>query len=390
MAARKTKQRALLALNEETLIWPGFLRGVRNYTLLHPNVVTHVQLFLGDPVSDRRMFQSMLHRFRPDGVLARVYWPVADQLLPAGIPLVNVDDETKSGTTTVMTDQVLAGRMAAEHLLEQKLPHFAYIAPPASYAADLRRQGFAGRLQEAGYSCAVFDMSLHPKKAIDDETLLNWVEKLPKPVGIHTYTLALAARLLWACQEGKLHVPSDVALIGGQDNSALATAMEPSISAIIFDDVRIGYEGMRFLHQLMCGAPLPEKPLLLPPLRLMPRASSDMLSVQDAEISRIRKWIRENAHCPLTVKDLLAQTKLSRRTLERRFQSLAGHTIHNEIEAVRMERVQAMLRETTLPLSRVAEQCGFANYVTFSTAFRRITGKTASAFRKRTALSINL
>jgi len=378
-----TPKRVLVALNEETLIWPGFLRGVRKYSLLHPDVVAHVQLFLGDPASDRRMFQNMLRHSRPNGVLARVYWPIADQFLPAGIPLVNVGDETKSSRPTVMNDQALAGRLAAEHLLEQKLPHYAFVGPSnSSYAAELRWQGFSERLRKAGYDCAFWGKQHYPEETISDNALLAWALKLPKPVGIHAYTLSLAARLIWACQEEGLRVPGDVALIGGQDNPALAMAMEPAISAISFDDARIGYEGMRLLHKLMLGKRSPRKPLLFPPVRLMARVSTDYSNEQDVEIGRIRQWIRENTHHPLTVKDLLAQTRLSRRTLERRFQSLAGHTIHDEIEIVRMKRVQTLLRESTLPLTQVATQCGYANYVTFSIAFRRLNGMTASAFRR--------
>jgi LacI family transcriptional regulator len=385
MAARK---RVLLALNEETLAQPGFLRGVRNYTMLHPDVVTHVQLFLEDPAADRHMFKSLLRHSCPDGVLAHVYWPVADQILPFGIPLVNVDDETKCSQPTVMNDQEQAGRLAAEHLLEQGLSHYAF-APPviSSYAAELRQQGFCGRLRETGHDCAIFGRPQYSKETLRDEALLTWILKLPKPVGVHAYTLALAARLAWACQEGGLRVPGDVALLGGQDHLVLATALEPAISAIVFDDARLGYEGIRLLHNLMRGTRPPRQPLLLPPVRLVARASTDMHSVQDTEIGRIRKWIRENAHRPLTVKDLLAETPLSRRTLERRFTTLTGRTLHDEIETIRMERVQTLLRESNLPLTQVAAQCGYANYVTFSLAFRRFAGTTASAFRRRTALA---
>lgn len=387
MAARK---RVLLALNEEALIWPGVFRGVRNYTMLHPDVVTHVQLFLGEPDADRRMFRSLLRHACPDGVIVRVYWPLADTPLPSGTSVVNLDDEYRSSRPTVMNDQVLAGRLVAEHLLGQGLAHFAFVAPSTdSYGARLRWKGFAQRLKEAGHAGIFFagQSQRPPKFKVSDDELLGWVKKLPKPVGIHTYSITLSARLAWACRESGVSVPGDVALFGGQDSPALANALDPAISAIAFDDVRIGYESIRLLHKLMRGGQPPPKPLLLPPVRLVPRASSDRQSVQDSEIGRVRQWIRENAHRPLTVKDLLSETPLSRRTLERRFVAITGRSLHEEIETVRMERVQALLRESTLPLTQVAQQCGYTNYVTFSLAFRRFAGTTASAFRRRTELA---
>ena len=257
MAAQK---KILLALNQEALVWPSILRGVRNYSMLHPDVQTHVQLFLGDPDADRRMFRSLLRHSCPAGVLTRVYWPVGEQPLPAGLSLVNLDDEMRTSRPTVMNDQILAGRMAAEHLLEQHIVNFAYAAAAmTSYGAKLRLKGFQQRLREAGHSCTVFSNAIQSpfQATISDETLRDWVTQLPKPVGIHVYTLALAARLSWACREGGLEIPRDVALIGGMDNPTLATALEPMISAIAFDELRVGYESIRVLHNLLRGAPPP-------------------------------------------------------------------------------------------------------------------------------------
>lgn len=384
-----TRKRVLLALNEESLIWPGIFRGVRNYTMLHPDVVTHVQLLLGDPDADRRMFKSLLRHARPDGVLVRVYWPLADMPFPPGTSVVNLDDEYRSCRPTVMNDQVCAGRLVAEHLLGQGLEHFAFVAPSTdSYGAKLRWQGYAQRLKEAGHEGIFFSGQSQrpPKFRISDDALLAWVRTLPKPVGIHTYSITLSARLAWACREGGISMPGDVALFGGQDCPALANALDPAISAIAFDDVRIGYEAIRLLHKLMRGGQPPSKPALLPPVNLVARASTDMRSVQDSDITGIRKWICENAHRPLTVKHLLAETPLSRRTLERRFVVIAGHTLHAEITAARMDRAKTLLRETLLPLAQVASQSGYANYVTFTLAFRRATGLSASAFRRNVSL----
>lgn len=384
------QKRVLVALNEHALVQADLIQGLGHYAMLHPHLTLHVHLFLTDPASDRRLLRRMVRHLRPDGVLASVFWQVGNLPLPAGTKLVNLADFPRPDCPTVMNDQELAGRMAAEHLLEQGLSHYAFAAVSGGdYGAACRWRGFRTRLREAGHDALLFDEFVTRKHetSITDEALLAWVMRLPKPVGIHTHVLSWAARIAWSCREAGLRLPGDAALIGGQDNPALAAAWGPMISGIEFDRAKVGYEGLRLLDRLMHGRSAPTAPILIPPKRLVLRASSDFKGSKDPEVARIRQWIRDNAHRPLTVKDLMAHTSLSRRTLERRFAAQTGRGLHEEIRTLRMERAQALLRETALPLTQVAARSGYANYVTFTLAFRRSTGMTASAFRRRAALA---
>ena len=377
-------EQVLVALNEYILNQPGFLEGLGQYVLTHPHLKLHTHVFTADPAYDRRLLRRMIRHLRPDGVLTCVIWPVADLPLPAGTHLVNMGNFQQSDCPTVMSDQARAGCMAAEQLLEQGLLHYAFAALSGGYGAACRWQGFRRRLQEAGHDAVLFKDFASQKRMAGktDESFAAWVMRLPKPVGIHTYTLFEAARIAWACQEAGLRVPADVALIGGQDNPALAAAWGPAVSAVEFDVVKVGYEGLQLLDRLLHGDSAPAGPILIPPRCLVLRTSSDVQGARDPEVARIRQWLRENAHRPLTVKGLLAQTPLSRRTLERRFAAITGHTPHDEISTLRMDRARALLSGTSLPLAQVASQSGYANYMTFALAFRRLTGMTASAFRR--------
>jgi LacI family transcriptional regulator len=374
----------LVALNEYILNQPGFLEGLGQYVLTHPHLKLHTHVFTADPAAERRLLRRMLRHLRPDGVLTCVIWPVADLPLPAGTRLVNMGNFQQADCPTVMSDQERAGGMAARHFLEQGVPHFAFAALSGGYGAACRWQGFRRCLQEARREASLFQdfASRKPTAGKTDESLAAWVMRLPRPVGIHTYTLLEAARIAWACQEAGLQVPGDVALIGGQDNPGLAAAWGPAISAVEFDVVKVGYEGLQLLDRLMHGGAAPARPILIPPRRLVLRTSSDVQVSKEPEVARLRAWLRENAHRPLTVKSLLAQTTLSRRTLERRFAAVTGHTPHDEICALRMERARALLGGTVLPLAQVATQCGYVNYMTFALAFRRAAGMPASAFRR--------
>ncbi len=70
----------------------------------------------------------------------------------------------------------------------------------------------------------------------------------------------------------------------------------------------------------------------------------------------------------LSVKQLLDEVPVNRRTLERRFVSVLGHTPLEEIRRIRLERAKVLL-QTDLPIYEVASRCGFATPEYMATSF---------------------
>jgi transcriptional regulator GlxA family with amidase domain len=59
-----------------------------------------------------------------------------------------------------------------------------------------------------------------------------------------------------------------------------------------------------------------------------------------------------------------------------------GRSLHDEIRRVRMDKAKQLLRETTLDMPAIAEQCGFLSQARFSTVFRQQAGLTPTEFRR--------
>jgi len=70
--------------------------------------------------------------------------------------------------------------------------------------------------------------------------------------------------------------------------------------------------------------------------------------------------------------------------LERRFQRTLGRSPLQEIHRQRLQRAQALLAGSNLPIHRIAVAAGFASPPQFSDTFKRETGLTPRQYRKQT------
>jgi AraC-like DNA-binding protein len=79
--------------------------------------------------------------------------------------------------------------------------------------------------------------------------------------------------------------------------------------------------------------------------------------------------------------EVATQLSMHRRTLDRRLQR-HGTTYGELLESVREDVARQLLRETQMPIQRVAESVRFSSAANFATAFRRRAGMTPTAYRR--------
>ena len=122
--------------------------------------------------------------------------------------------------------------------------------------------------------------------------------------------------------------------------------------------------------------------MLIPPLGVVTRQSTDVLAISDADVAAAVRFIRENACSGLAVEDVVRQVDLSRSTLKRRFAAVLRRSPKDEITRVQIERVTQLLSTTELPLAKIAGLAGFRHVESMCKLFRRKTGTTPGRYRK--------
>jgi LacI family transcriptional regulator len=112
------------------------------------------------------------------------------------------------------------------------------------------------------------------------------------------------------------------------------------------------------------------------------RQSTDLLAIEDPDVTTAVRYIRENACRGIRVDDVLDQVALSRRALEKRFRAALGRAPHLEIRRVQIERVKELLVTTDYKLEKIADMTGFSTAQYLAGLFHRVVKMTPGTWRQ--------
>ncbi len=348
-------------------------------------------------IHERRLYDAApqwLRRWRGDGIIARIASPkFARQIARLRLPTVDlVGLHRIRGVPVIITDHQAVVRLAADHLLSLGLRHFAFCGFVGIYYSDRRCQYFQEYMAERGYSVHVYSSpakrpasdpsSLEAESLPPAHELAAWLRSLPKPTGLLAVTDNRAHQVLNVCGEHAVAVPDEVAVIGVDNDEMLCDLCDPPLSSVALNPWRVGYEGAAMLHRMMKGQRPSSERMLIPPLGVVTRKSTDVVTITDADLAAALRLIRQRACDGITVEDVLAEVPISRSTLKRRFATFLRRSPREEICRVQIDRVMRLLSTTKLPLTKIAELAGFRHMESLCRLFKQRTGVTPGHYRK--------
>jgi AraC family transcriptional regulator len=98
-------------------------------------------------------------------------------------------------------------------------------------------------------------------------------------------------------------------------------------------------------------------------------------------LKELRDYVEEHLAAPLHLPQLAELVGSSVRQFARAFKESTALTPHQFVLLRRIERAKALLASSNLPVGEIAIACGFASQSRFTSAFRRVTRATPSAYR---------
>lgn len=344
---------------------------------------------------DFRCRPQSIAQWRGDGVIADFDDPAVRAALE-GSPLQVVGvggsyaDASRypASTPYVATDNAAIVEMAYNRLVEAGLERFAMFSLPegpgncwaqereTAFTALMSRdrlQGeiYQGRPTEGSSWCATV------------AELAQWLESLPKPIGIIGVSDARARQLLQVCLNAGISVPEEVALVGIDNDPMARMLTRIPLSSVIQGAEEIGRSAASLLYQMLNGARLAGTRILVPPTGINVMASCQHQGSGHPHVMRARHFIRQYACQGIKSEQVADYVGVSRSSLDKHFRLALGRSVHDEILRFKLDAATSILGKQACNIADVAVSCGFTSVQYMHAVFKRELGCTPRRYQDR-------
>lgn len=364
---------------------PDKLTGVQRFA---ERANWHVQKIDGVPT--RKSLGELIDFWHPIGAILDCgggFKEIPTDLF-AALPTVYLDRNPRTlpkSCPCISHDSVATGRLAAKELLFTEYENYAFVPSKKPYFwSEDRERGFREALRINQRSCSVFLQTEADVSGIAyQKRIRHWLEELPKPCGLFAANDRIAEEVLTAAAYLGIDVPRELAVVGVDNFAPICEHTSPPLTSIQPDFLRAGELAAETLMDIVSHGGRDAIRTTFGPAFVMRRTSSRTFRQYDAEVLKSLELIAREACHGLTARDVLATFSCSRRMAEMRFRGIVGHSVLDEIQAVRIAKAKEFLADSRRDLSAIADFCGFRNPNSLRKLFRQTTGLTLSAWRER-------
>lgn len=335
-----------------------------------------------------------------DGILTTITRPeTLEWLKPYDCPMVRMLiapspelEEASRHIPLVSADYESAGRLGAKHLLTLGQPHFAFYQRGVGPDVLAIRNGFVETLKAAGKQVTVLDfMGDHPNldaftrvpRADRREWLARRIRALPKPLAIMAEDDRFAIEVMHAVRAMGLRIPTDVAILGSDDNRLALSVSPVSISSVDTNLRGVGYAAASLLAGLIQGKEKPSGTIHIPSRRVLARESTATYAGSHHGVSEALRFVRQHFREPLQASRVAKHARMSLRGLQSALRQEAQLTLNDEIARLRVTAASEMLEETDLKLDSIAADVGLRDAKNLCRVFRQRYGMTPQQWRGR-------
>ncbi|MFT2112336.1 XylR family transcriptional regulator [Marinomonas sp. 2405UD68-3] len=341
---------------------------------------------------DFRYRLGSLKSWKGDGIIADLDNPEVEAILRStDIPMVAIGGsyqhkEDYPRLPYVATDNAALVKLAYEHLKRKGLPQFAFYGMPNSDHSRWsmeREHAFIEYVSSDGYHPHVNQGLCTTAELWEtaQQNLESWLQNLPKPIGIIAVTDSRARHLLQACDHLNILVPEEVAVIGIDNESMARYLNRTALSSVTQGSKQMGYEAAKILHRMLLGYPVENSLVVVDPIGVEERQSSDYRALRDPYVIQAMHYIRHNACRGIKVGQVVDSVGISRSNLETRFIEEVGCSMHEQLHMTKFHRSCELVTSTSLAFDEIARICGYPSVQYMYTVMRKNLGMTPGEYR---------
>ena len=344
-----------------------------------------------EPTRTRPHVGELIDLWRPVGCIVECSGEKSDYFNPAdfaNVPTVFLGRDPRTlpkWASFINPSPKGPGEKAAMEFLKAGTRSFAFIASPNDHFWSRDREAeFRRILHLHGMDCAVFGRkeAFRTEKA-RTKACAEFLKSLPKPCGIMAENDYAAVYVLDLARQLRIPVPAKLSVIGVDDDPQLCSNAQPALSSIHLDFEQAGYRTCELLSMLVddpSAGPIRET---YGALGLMRRGSTPVGSGTPPRVAKMLAYIREHACEGISAADVAAHTSCSCRLAQMDFLRATGRTIMDELNHVRFERVEVLLRTPSQQIGAIANLCGCKTENALRAAFLKHYGMSMREWRTK-------
>ena len=286
----------------------------------------------------------------------------------------------------ITADYIGTGRMAARYYLERGFKHFGFFGFNQVCWSDERCEGFRKEVESAGIGATVHIYNLQDIDHLwyyERDKLREWLRSIPKPIGIMACDDNQGNNLVEACHSAGVKIPSEVSVMGVDNDELLCSLGSTALSSIYVDIEDGGYRTAELIEQLVTNPDIRVGDVVLRPIKVVERISTAAFATDDVQIQKAVKFIHQNYQKKISVSDVMEEVALSRRLLERRFKSVTGQTLYQYISDQKIRHFAEMLHDTNDQVVNIALSLGETDTKSISRRFKQIYGCSPVEWREK-------
>lgn len=311
-----------------------------------------------------------------------------NMFLEAGIAVVAQDFKKRfRKIPNITADNIGTGRMAAKYYIERGFQNFGFFGLNNVCWSDERCEGFRKEIIEnksGGHSFFKYNLQdINHYWFYEAGKLSEWLRNLPKPIGIMTCDDNQGNLLIEACHSAGIQIPSEVSIIGVDNDDLLCNLGSTKLSSISVNIEEGGYRTAQLIEKIVRDPECEREDIFLKHIRVVERISTAAFATKDKEIQKAVMFIYHNRHKKISVNDVVANVALSRRLLEVRFKQVTGQSVYQYISDQKIKTFTNMLLETDEQVINIALSLGENDAKSISKKFKAIYGCSPNEWRSR-------
>ncbi|MBI1335719.1 MAG: helix-turn-helix domain-containing protein [Phycisphaera sp.] len=352
-------------------------------------------------ISLAKFFGNMPEGLTPRGAIVDVLAddPVVQHLISRRVPVVRIGTFPNPHdpiVPAVMSDRPMAARRAADHFAQRGLRHVAFVGRDPWGGNKKIYNAFAERATELQCECHLLRI---PQDRTDEhmpgetpyearwksqqELFIAWLKLLPMPAGLLAIDSRHADLYCYWANEAGFRVPEELAVMGIGNDEIYCECSPVPITAVPHDIDGITQTAVDMLGQLMKGQTPQQTTVMIPPLDIVTRQSTDMLAVSDPLVLDTMRFMWDHVTENLSVDQIAQHVGVSRRRLEIAFFRSLRRGIAKEYQRRRLEKITELLKQTDLPIAELAQTMNFSTPGQLCRVFRAALGVSPGQYRRQ-------